>query len=171
MQLIVDTLPLSHGIIGSSIDESWPRPVPPGDTLHLRCQIITVTPSELASVTQHRAVADDDAQPEGPPVQTMSSRCALRFARPEQHLDANAGPIHPRNLMQLRMSIEARYAHATTSTITAHEIAQEETIDFPVRRLATAIVQPPLLVAGVSGTRRRRAGPRRHRGKKPVDLV
>src|SRR5215469_9701280 len=34
MQLVVKTLPLSHGVIGRGVDElRWPRPVKPGDTL------------------------------------------------------------------------------------------------------------------------------------------
>ena len=43
MQLIIQTLPLSEGIIGSGVDElRWPRPVRPGDALRLHCEIIEV---------------------------------------------------------------------------------------------------------------------------------
>ena len=48
MQLIIKTLTLSHGIIGTGVDElRWPRPVKPGDTLRLHCEVIDVTPSKL----------------------------------------------------------------------------------------------------------------------------
>src|SRR5262245_4567055 len=48
MQLIIQTLPLSGGIIGSGVDElRWPRPVRPGDTLRLHCEIIDVQESKL----------------------------------------------------------------------------------------------------------------------------
>ena len=60
MQLVVETLPLSHGIIGSGVDElRWPRPVRPGDTLHLHCEILAVTKSEdLAAVDEHLVDGD-----------------------------------------------------------------------------------------------------------------
>src|SRR5260370_41912743 len=48
MQLIVKSLPFSHGIIGTGVDElRWPRPGKPGDTLRLHCDVIDVTPSKL----------------------------------------------------------------------------------------------------------------------------
>src|SRR3954452_22274229 len=48
MQLSVATWPQSRGVIGSGIDElRWPRPVRPGDTLSLHCEIIAVAPSKL----------------------------------------------------------------------------------------------------------------------------
>jgi len=46
MRLLVDTLPLSHGIIGNGVDElRWPRPVRPGDTLRVECEVIDVKES------------------------------------------------------------------------------------------------------------------------------
>src|SRR5262249_41575156 len=46
MQLIIKTLPLSHGIIGTGVDElRWPRPVKPGDTFRLHFEAIAATPS------------------------------------------------------------------------------------------------------------------------------
>jgi hypothetical protein len=66
MQLIVETLPLSHGIIGSGVDElRWPRPVRPGDTLRLHCEILAVTPSKLHLSRGTVRGADDHPQPEG----------------------------------------------------------------------------------------------------------
>ena len=48
MQLIIRTLPLSEGIIGSGVDElRWPRPVRPGDSLRLHCEILDVEESRL----------------------------------------------------------------------------------------------------------------------------
>jgi acyl dehydratase len=48
MQLIIQTLPLSEGIIGTGVDElRWPRPVRPGDTLRLHCEIIEVQESKV----------------------------------------------------------------------------------------------------------------------------
>ena len=67
MQLIVDTLPLSHGIIGSGVDElRWPRPVRPGRHAASALRDHRGDAVQAASVARHRAGADDDAQPEGP---------------------------------------------------------------------------------------------------------
>ena len=84
MQLIVDTLPLSHGIIGSGVDElRWPRPVRPGDTLHLHCEIIAVTPSKLHPSRGTVRVRMTTLNQKDQPVQTMVANL-LAFRRPEQ---------------------------------------------------------------------------------------
>jgi acyl dehydratase len=84
MQLIVDTLPLSHGIIGSGVDElRWPRPVRPGDTLHLHCEIIAVTPSKLHPSRGTVRVRMTTFNQKDQPVQTMVANL-LAFRRPER---------------------------------------------------------------------------------------
>jgi len=41
MRLIVETLPLAGGVIGAGVDElRWPRPVRPGDTLHIDIEVL-----------------------------------------------------------------------------------------------------------------------------------
>jgi acyl dehydratase len=83
MQLIVDTLPLSHGVIGSGVDElRWPRPVRPGDTLHLHCEIIAVTPSKLHPSRGTVRVRMTTLNQKDQPVQTMVANL-LAFRRPE----------------------------------------------------------------------------------------
>jgi acyl dehydratase len=82
MQLLVKTLPLSHGIIGSGVDElRWPRPVKPGDTLRLHCEVIDVTPSKLepsrGTVRMRMTTLNQHDQP----VQTMIGNL-LVFRRP-----------------------------------------------------------------------------------------
>jgi acyl dehydratase len=84
MQLLVRTLPLSHGIIGSGVDElRWPRPVKPGDTLRVHCEVIEVTPSKLdpsrGTVRMRMTTLNQHDQP----VQTMVANL-LAFRRPEQ---------------------------------------------------------------------------------------
>jgi acyl dehydratase len=37
--------PLAGGMIGASVELSWPRPTRPGDTLHVESEILEVTPS------------------------------------------------------------------------------------------------------------------------------
>jgi acyl dehydratase len=48
MRLLVDSeLNPAGGFIGASLDECrWPRPVRPGDELHLECEVIEVRPSK-----------------------------------------------------------------------------------------------------------------------------
>lgn len=48
MQLLVrHGLPLAGGIVGGSIDElRWPRPVRPGDRLHIENEVLEVRPSK-----------------------------------------------------------------------------------------------------------------------------
>jgi acyl dehydratase len=48
MRLLVDSgLKPAGGFIGAGLDECrWPRPVRPGDELHLECEVIEVRPSK-----------------------------------------------------------------------------------------------------------------------------
>jgi acyl dehydratase len=83
MQLLVQTLPLSEGVIGSGVDElRWPRPVKPGDTLRVQCEVIDVTPSKLhpsrGTVRMRMTTLNQNDQP----VQTMIANL-LAFRRPE----------------------------------------------------------------------------------------
>jgi acyl dehydratase len=84
MQLLVKTLPLSHGIIGSGVDElRWPRPVKPGDTLRVQCEVIDVTPSKLepsrGTVRMRMTTLNQHDQP----VQTMVANL-LAFRRSDR---------------------------------------------------------------------------------------
>ncbi len=80
----IQTLPLSEGVIGSGVDElRWPRPVKPGDTLRVQCEVIDVTPSKLhpsrGTVRMRMTTLNQNDQP----VQTMIANL-LAFRRPEQ---------------------------------------------------------------------------------------
>ena len=83
MQLIIKTLPLSHGIIGSGVDElRWPRPVKPGDTLRLHCEVIDVTPSIMNPSRGTVRVRMTTLNQHDQPVQTMVANL-LAFRRPQ----------------------------------------------------------------------------------------
>ena len=45
MRLVVESVPLAHGIIGVNGTVSWPRPTRPGDTLHVKSRIAEIIPS------------------------------------------------------------------------------------------------------------------------------
>src|SRR5437763_10731292 len=82
MQLIVKTLPLSHGVIGTGVDElRWPRPVKPGDTLRLHCEVIDVTPSKLEPSRGIVRVRMTTLNQHDQPVQTMVANL-VAFRRP-----------------------------------------------------------------------------------------
>jgi acyl dehydratase len=84
MQLVVKTLPLSHGVIGNGVDElRWPRPVKPGDTLRLHCEVIEVTPSKLDPSRGTVRVRMMTLNQHDQPVQTMVANL-IAFRRPKE---------------------------------------------------------------------------------------
>ena len=84
MQLIVKTLPFSHGIIGTGVDElRWPRPVKPGDTLRLHCEVIDVTPSILDPSRGTVRVRMTTLNQHDQAVQTMIANL-VAFRRPQR---------------------------------------------------------------------------------------
>jgi acyl dehydratase len=84
MQLIIETLPLSHGIIGSGVDElRWPRPVRPGDTLRRHCEVIDVQPSKLRPSRGTVRIRMTTLNQNDEPVQTMVANL-MAFRRSEQ---------------------------------------------------------------------------------------
>lgn len=45
MAMVVESVPIAGGIIGSGGELTWPRPTRPGDTLRVETEILTITPS------------------------------------------------------------------------------------------------------------------------------
>jgi acyl dehydratase len=45
MRLIVESVPLEGGVIGSGGELSWPRPTRPGDSLRVVTEVLSITPS------------------------------------------------------------------------------------------------------------------------------
>jgi acyl dehydratase len=45
MQLIVESVPLAGGVIGSGGELSWPRPTRPGDRLRVVTEVLSIKPS------------------------------------------------------------------------------------------------------------------------------
>jgi acyl dehydratase len=45
MRLIVESVPLAGGVIGSGGELSWPRPTKPGDMLRVVTEVLEITPS------------------------------------------------------------------------------------------------------------------------------
>lgn len=83
MPLIVQTLPLSRGIIGSGVDElRWHRPVRPGDVLSVRCEILEVRRSKSVPSRGVARVRITTLDQNDMPVQSMIANL-LAFARSE----------------------------------------------------------------------------------------
>ncbi len=83
MQLLVQTLPLSQGIIGTGVDElRWPRPVRPGDTLRVHCEVIDVKQSRLHPTRGTVRIRMTTLNQDDKPVQTMVANL-LAFRRPD----------------------------------------------------------------------------------------
>lgn len=45
MRLLVETLPVAGGVIGSGVEVTWPQPTRPGDTLRLDIEVLDARPS------------------------------------------------------------------------------------------------------------------------------
>ncbi|QIL78665.1 MaoC family dehydratase [Diaphorobacter sp. HDW4A] len=46
MKLVVESLPMSGGVIGAGVEElRWPLPTRPGDVLHLESEVLEIIPS------------------------------------------------------------------------------------------------------------------------------
>ena len=45
MSMVVESVPIAGGIIGSGGELTWPRPTRPGDTLRVETEVLTITPS------------------------------------------------------------------------------------------------------------------------------
>ncbi len=45
MRMVIDSVPVAGGIVGSGGELIWPRPTRPGDTLHVETEVLEITPS------------------------------------------------------------------------------------------------------------------------------
>jgi len=80
MRMLVDGgLPLAGGIIGASADEvRWPRPVRPGDSLHVECEVLEVRASRSQPDRGIARVRTSTLNQNGDPVQIMIANLVVR---------------------------------------------------------------------------------------------
>jgi len=45
MRMVIASVPMAGGIIGSGGELTWPKPTRPGDTLHVETEVLEITPS------------------------------------------------------------------------------------------------------------------------------
>jgi acyl dehydratase len=80
MKLLVEGgLPLAGGIIGAGVEEvRWPRPVRPGDQLHVESEVLEVRPSRSRPDQGLAKIRTTTLNQNGEPVQVMTSNLVIR---------------------------------------------------------------------------------------------
>ena len=81
MRLMVESVPFSGGLIGASVEISWPRPTRPGDRLHVESVVIAVTPSQSKPDRGLVSLQSDTFNQNGELAQKLVSKCLL-FRKP-----------------------------------------------------------------------------------------
>jgi acyl dehydratase len=79
MKLLVEGgLPLAGGIIGAGVEEvRWPRPVRPGDQLHVESEVLEVRPSRSRPDQGLAKIRTTTLNQNGEPVQVMTSNLVV----------------------------------------------------------------------------------------------
>jgi acyl dehydratase len=80
MKLLVEGgLPLAGGIIGAGVEEvRWPRPVRPGDRLHVESEVLEVRPSRSRPGQGIAKIRTSTLNQNNEPVQVMTSNLVVQ---------------------------------------------------------------------------------------------
>ncbi len=80
MRLLVEGgMPIAGGIVGAGIDDlRWHRPVRPGDTLHVECEVLEVIESRSRPGQGRLRVAKRTMLPDGTLVQSLIATLVVR---------------------------------------------------------------------------------------------
>jgi len=66
MRMLVESVPLADGLIGTDLQLSWPKPTRPGMTLRVFSEIVGIVPSRskphMAMVTMRNETRDQDGE-------------------------------------------------------------------------------------------------------------
>jgi acyl dehydratase len=82
MKLLVEGGPkLSGGMIGAGGEIAWPRPVRPGDTLHVESEVLAVTPSRSRPDRGLVTLRSETRNQKGEAVQVLTAKL-LAWKRP-----------------------------------------------------------------------------------------
>lgn len=74
MRLMVESVPFADGLIGASVEISWPRPTRPGDVLRAESAIIAITPSKSRPDRGIVTLQTDTFNQDGETVQKLVSK-------------------------------------------------------------------------------------------------
>lgn len=77
MPMIIDSVPIAGGIIGSGGELTWPRPTRPGDTLHVESEILEITPSRSRPGRGTAIIRCTTLNQHGEPVQTFTPKIVV----------------------------------------------------------------------------------------------
>ena len=82
MSLLVKSgMPIAGGLIGAGGEITWPRPVRPGDTLHVESEVLAVTPSRSRPERGTISLSSETKNQQGEAVQILTSKM-LVWRRP-----------------------------------------------------------------------------------------
>jgi acyl dehydratase len=81
MRLIVESVPIRGGVIGASVEVSWPRPTRPDDTLHAESEVLEVSPSRSKPDRGIVTMRTTTRNQHGETVQVLTSKL-VAFRRP-----------------------------------------------------------------------------------------
>jgi len=83
MRLQVDSgPPLAGGMIGASVELSWPRPTRPGDSLHVESEILEVIPSRSKPARGFITLKSETKNQKGEVVQLQTSKLLVWRRKP-----------------------------------------------------------------------------------------
>jgi acyl dehydratase len=74
MRLIVESAPLAGGLVGAGGEVTWPRPVRPGDTLHVESEVVEIIPSKSRPDRGIAVVRSQTLNQHGEVVQLLTSK-------------------------------------------------------------------------------------------------
>ncbi len=77
MRLIVESMPVAGGVIGTTGELAWPRPTRPGDTLQVETEILEIVPSRSRPDRGSATVCNTTRNQNGDTVQTFTCRIML----------------------------------------------------------------------------------------------
>ena len=77
MPMIIASVPIAGGIIGTGGELNWPRPTRPGDTLHVETEVLEITPSRSRPDRGTAVVRCTTLNQHGEPVQTFTPKLVV----------------------------------------------------------------------------------------------
>ncbi|MFZ0207119.1 MAG: MaoC family dehydratase [Roseiarcus sp.] len=86
MKLLVESVPLAGGIIGSGNEISWPKPARPGDALRVESKVAEITPSRSRPDRGMVVMRSETLNQHGEAVQILAAKLVVSRrpgARPE----------------------------------------------------------------------------------------
>ncbi|MFI5014580.1 MAG: MaoC family dehydratase [Hyphomicrobiales bacterium] len=78
MRLIVESVPLAGGVIGSGGELSWPRPTKAGDTLRVVTEVLAIAPSKSRPDRGMITMRSTTLNQNGEPVQVFTPKVVVR---------------------------------------------------------------------------------------------